>query len=88
MRSEQGIYERLCLEGFQSGLSWLTILRKRDGFRSAFAGFDPEAVAGFRERDVRRLLGDAGLVRHRGKIEAAVANAHATIAVREEVPLH
>ncbi len=88
VRSEQGIYERLCLEGFQSGLSWLTILRKRDGFRSAFAGFDPEAVAGFRERDVRRLLGDAGIVRHRGKIEAAVANAHATIALREEVPLH
>ncbi len=88
MRSEQGIYERLCLEGFQSGLSWLTILRKREGFRSAFAGFDPNLVAGFRERDVRRLLGDAGIVRHRGKIEAAIGNARATVALREDVPLH
>jgi DNA-3-methyladenine glycosylase I len=80
---ERGLYERLCLEGFQSGLSWLTILRKRDAFRSAFAGFDPERVARFGERDVRRLLGDAGIVRHRGKIEAAVANARATVALRK-----
>ncbi len=58
--TERGVYERLCLEGFQSGLSWLTILRKREGFRAAFAGFDPDAVARFGERDVRRLLGDAG----------------------------
>ena len=73
------IYEKICLEGFQSGLSWLTILRKRDGFRNAFAGFDPELVAKFGERDITRLLGDAGIVRHRGKIEATIANAHATL---------
>ena len=80
---ERGLFERLCLEGFQSGLSWLTILRKREAFRAAFAGFDPEAVARFGERDVERLLQDAGIVRHRGKIEAAVANARATLALRE-----
>jgi DNA-3-methyladenine glycosylase I len=77
------LYEKLCLEGFQSGLSWLTILRKREGFRAAFAGFRPEAVARFDGADVERLLGDAGIVRHRGKIEAAVANARATLAVQE-----
>jgi len=82
------VYERLCLEGFQSGLSWLTILRKRDAFRAGFAGFDPDSVARFDERDVRRLLADAGIVRHRGKIEAAIANARATIALRDDVPLH
>jgi DNA-3-methyladenine glycosylase I len=80
-----GIYERLVLEGFQSGLSWLTILRKRDNFRSAFANFEIEAVARFGERDVRRLLADAGIVRHRGKIEAAIANAKAAAAL--DVPL-
>jgi DNA-3-methyladenine glycosylase I len=80
---ERGVYERLCLEGFQSGLSWLTILRKREAFRAAFAGFAPERVAGFGERDVERLLGDASIVRHRGKIEAAIANARATVALRE-----
>ena len=80
---ERGLYERLCLEGFQSGLSWLTILRKRKAFRAAFAGFDPEAVAAFGADDVERLLGDAGIVRHRGKIEAAIANARATLALRE-----
>ncbi len=80
---ETGLYERFCLEGFQSGLSWLTILRKREGFRAAFAGFDPERVARFDDRDVTRLLADAGIVRHRGKIEAAVANARATLALRE-----
>ena len=80
---ERGLYERLCLEGFQSGLSWLTILRKREAFRRAFAGFDPERVARFGERDVERLLGDAGIVRHRGKIEAAVANARGVLALRE-----
>ena len=86
---ERGLYERLCLEGFQSGLSWLTILRKREAFRAAFAGFDPDAVAGFGERDVERLLGDAGIVRHRGKIEAAIANACGTVALREAgTPLH
>jgi DNA-3-methyladenine glycosylase I len=86
---ERGVYERLSLEGFQSGLSWLTILRKRDAFRRAFAGFDPDAVAAFDDRDVERLLADAGIVRHRGKIEAAIANARATVAVRESgTPLH
>ena len=85
---ERGVYERLCLEGFQSGLSWLTILRKREAFRAAFEGFVPERVAEFGERDVQRLLGDASIVRHRGKIEAAIANARATIALREHTPLH
>jgi len=84
---ERGLYERLCLEGFQSGLSWLTILRKREGFRAAFEGFEPERVAGFGERDVARLLEDASIVRHRGKIEAAIANARATVALREQTPL-
>jgi DNA-3-methyladenine glycosylase I len=88
VRDERGLYERLCLEGFQSGLSWLTILRKRENFRAAFAQFDPEAVAQFDELDVERLLGDAGIVRHRGKIEAAIANARATLALRETTPLH
>ena len=78
------LYEKLCLEGFQSGLSWLTILRKRDGFRRAFAGFEPEKVAAFGEDDVARLLGDAGIVRHRGKIEATIANARATMAVQAD----
>jgi DNA-3-methyladenine glycosylase I len=80
---ERGLLERLCLEGFQSGLSWLTILRKRENFRHAFAGFDPEQVARFGERDVKRLLQDASIVRHRGKIEAAIANARGTLALRE-----
>jgi DNA-3-methyladenine glycosylase I len=88
VRDERGLYERLCLEGFQSGLSWLTILRKREAFRAAFAQFDPEAVARFGERDVQRLLGDAGIVRHRGKIEAAIANARATLELRDSTPLH
>jgi DNA-3-methyladenine glycosylase I len=74
---DQGLYERLTLEAFQSGLSWLTIMRKRDNFRDAFAGFDIEAVAGFGARDVRRLMGDAGIVRNRAKIDAAIANARA-----------
>jgi DNA-3-methyladenine glycosylase I len=89
VRDERGIYERLCLEGFQSGLSWLTILRKRPAFREAFGGFDPDRVAGFGKPDVARLLGDAGIVRHRGKIEAAIANARATVSLREAgEPLH
>ncbi len=74
---EVAIFEKLCLEGFQSGLSWLTILRKRDAFRRAFAGFDIPTVARFGRRDVDRLLADAGIVRHRGKIEAAIGNARA-----------
>ena len=73
------LYEKLCLEGFQSGLSWLTILRKREAFRTAFAGFDPSVVAGFGEDDVARLLDDAAIVRHRGKIEAAIANARVVL---------
>ncbi len=73
--SDVRLFEKLCLEGFQSGLSWLTILRKRDNFRRAFAGFDVATVAGFDEADVQRLLGDAGIVRHRGKITSAVNNA-------------
>jgi DNA-3-methyladenine glycosylase I len=81
---ERGLLERLCLEGFQSGLSWLTILRKRENFRAAFECFQPERVARFGERDVKRLLGDAGIVRHRGKIEAAIANARGTLALREQ----
>jgi DNA-3-methyladenine glycosylase I len=84
---ERGLYERFCLEGFQSGLSWLTILRKRDAFRAAFDGFDPDKVAEFGDEDVTRLLGDAGIVRHRGKIEAAIANARATVALRDARPL-
>jgi DNA-3-methyladenine glycosylase I len=78
------LYEKLCLEGFQSGLSWLTILRKREGFRKAFRGFDPAKVARFGARDIERLLGDASIVRHRGKIEAAIANAKATLVVQQE----
>ncbi|MEA2254495.1 MAG: DNA-3-methyladenine glycosylase [Solirubrobacteraceae bacterium] len=79
---ERGLFERLCLEAFQSGLSWLTILRKREAFRTAFAGFHPEAVARFGPADTERLLGDAGIVRNRAKIEATVANARATVALR------
>jgi DNA-3-methyladenine glycosylase I len=81
VRDDRGIYERLVLEGFQSGLSWLTILRKRQNFRKAFANFEIERVARFGERDVTRLLNDAGIVRHRGKIEAAIANAKAAAAL-------
>ena len=75
VKDDRRLFEKLCLEGFQAGLSWLTILRKRDNFRAAFAGFDPTVVAGFGARDVRRLLADAGIVRHRGKIEATINNA-------------
>ena len=78
------LYEKLCLEGFQSGLSWLTILRKRENFRAAFKGFDVARVARFTEKDVQRLLQDAGIVRHRGKIEATIANARATLVAQEE----
>lgn len=77
------LYEKLCLEGFQSGLSWLTILRKREGFREAFHGFDPHAVARFGPREVQRLLADPSIVRHRGKIEATIANARGTLAAQE-----
>ena len=81
VRDDRGVYERLVLEGFQSGLSWLTILRKRENFRKAFANLEIERVARFGERDVTRLLNDAGIVRHRGKIEAAIANAKAAAAL-------
>ena len=74
---DRGLFERLSLEGFQSGLAWITILRKREHFRAAFAGFDWNLVAAFDARDVDRLLDDAGIVRHRGKIEATIANARA-----------
>ena len=69
------LFEKLCLEGFQSGLAWITILRKRENFRAAFAGFDPAVVSCFDERDVERLLGDAGIVRHQGKIRSTINNA-------------
>jgi len=75
VRDDRGMYERLCLEAFQSGLSWLTILRKREGFRAAFAGFEPQRVAAFGEDDVARLMADTGIVRNRMKIDAAIANA-------------
>jgi DNA-3-methyladenine glycosylase I len=84
VRDDRGLYERMVLEGFQSGLSWLTILRKRENFRAAFAGFDIDAVARFGDRDVARLLADAGIVRHRGKIEAAIANAVAARAMHAD----
>ncbi len=83
VRDERGLYERFCLEGFQSGLAWITVLRKRPRFREVFADFDPDVVATFGEADVERLLGDAGIIRHRGKIEATIANARATLALRE-----
>ena len=75
LRGDRAIFERLSLEGFQSGLSWLTILRKREAFRAAFDEFDIDAVAGYDESDIQRLLANAGIVRHRGKIEAVIANA-------------
>jgi DNA-3-methyladenine glycosylase I len=79
VRGDRAMFERLSLEAFQSGLSWITILRKREAFRAAFAGFELEEVAAFGEDDVRRLLGDAGIVRNRAKIEATIANARAAL---------
>jgi DNA-3-methyladenine glycosylase I len=76
---DQRLFEKLCLEGFQSGLSWLTILRKREAFRAAFAGFDFEVVASYGPTHVERLLGDAGIIRHRGKIEATINNAQRAV---------
>jgi DNA-3-methyladenine glycosylase I len=78
------LFEKLCLEGFQSGLSWLTILRKRENFRAAFAGFDPVAVAAFGDHDVERLLADAGIVRHQGKIRSTINNANRTLEIVAE----
>jgi DNA-3-methyladenine glycosylase I len=82
--SDQRLFEKLCLEGFQAGLSWLTILRKRENFRAAFAGFDPAAVAAFDGADVERLVGDAGIVRHRGKIESTINNARRALELIDE----
>lgn len=73
----RALWEKLILDGFQAGLSWITILRKRENFRAAFAGFEPAAIAGWGEPEVQRLLGDAGIIRHRGKIEATITNAQA-----------
>lgn len=84
IRDERGLFERISLEAFQSGLSWVTILRKRPAFRAAFADFDPDRVASFDEADIERLLGDAGIVRNRAKIEATIANAQATVALRAD----
>jgi DNA-3-methyladenine glycosylase I len=81
---DRRLFEKLCLEGFQAGLSWITILRKREHFRHAFAGFDPAAVARFTARDVARLLKDEGIVRHRGKIESTINNARRTLELQEE----
>ena len=83
VRDERGLFEKLSLEAFQSGLAWITILRRRETFRAAFADFDPERVAAFGPRDVERLLGDPGIIRNRAKIEATIANARATLALRE-----
>ncbi len=87
VRDERGLFERISLEAFQAGLSWATILRKRPAFREAFSGFDPDAVAGFDEADVERLLGDAGIVRNRAKILATITNAEATVDLRNEAGL-
>jgi DNA-3-methyladenine glycosylase I len=84
VRDEQGLYERISLEAFQAGLSWATILRKRPAFRAAFHDFHPESVAAFTQADVERLMNDPGIVRNRLKIQAAITNARATIALREE----
>jgi DNA-3-methyladenine glycosylase I len=81
----RALYEKLCLEGFQAGLSWITILRRRPAFREVFHGFDPERVASMTEDDVQHLLGDERIIRHRGKIEATISNARATLAL--DVPL-
>jgi len=82
---DQKLYEKLCLEGFQAGLSWLTILRKRENFREAFQSFDPEKVAKFTSRDITRLMKNEGIVRNRMKIEATIANAKATLRVQDEL---
>ncbi|RLP77065.1 DNA-3-methyladenine glycosylase I [Mycetocola tolaasinivorans] len=84
VRDEAGLFERISLEAFQSGLSWATILRKRPAFRNAFTGFQPDEVAAFDERDVERLLGDAGIIRNRRKIDATIRNARATIELRAD----
>ncbi|MBN9613131.1 MAG: DNA-3-methyladenine glycosylase I [Actinobacteria bacterium] len=82
VRDDAGVFERLSLEAFQSGLSWLTVLRKREAFRAAFAGFDPDRVAAFDEDDVERLMSDAGIIRNRQKIAATLSNARAVLELR------
>ncbi|GJE77967.1 DNA-3-methyladenine glycosylase I [Methylorubrum suomiense] len=82
----RALYEKLILDGFQAGLSWITILRRREGFRRAFAGFEPERVARFTEADVERLMGDAGIIRNRAKIRGAIAGAQAWLAIEEAGP--
>lgn len=84
VRDESGMFERMSLEGFQAGLSWLTILKKRERFREVFKNFDVEVVAEFGEPEIEALLDDAGIIRHRGKIEACIGNAKATLAMRED----
>jgi DNA-3-methyladenine glycosylase I len=84
VRDERGLFERLSLEAFQSGLSWATILRKRPAFRKAFDDFDPDTVAAYDEGDVERLMSDVGIVRNRRKIEATITNARATVALRDD----
>jgi len=81
---DRRLFEKICLEGFQSGLSWITILRKRENFRRAFAGFDPAAVSRFGARDVQRLLKDAGIIRHRGKIQSTINNARRALELIDE----
>jgi DNA-3-methyladenine glycosylase I len=85
VRSDRRLFEKICLEGFQAGLSWLTILKKRESFRRAFGEFDPEVVARFGDRDVARLLEDEGIVRHRGKIESTINNARRALELRDEL---
>lgn len=82
----RALWEKLILDGFQAGLAWITILRKREAFRAAFAGFRPDIVAGFGEADVARLLADAGIVRHRGKIEGTIKSAQAYLRIEERMP--
>ncbi|MGB1235564.1 MAG: DNA-3-methyladenine glycosylase I [Planktomarina sp.] len=82
----RALWEKLVLDGFQAGLSWITILKKRDAFRDAFEGFDPVVIAEWGEADVQRLLGNAGIVRHRGKIEATIGNAQAYLRLADEMP--
>jgi len=83
-RDDRALYEKLVLDGFQAGLSWITILRKRENFRAASKGFEPEKIARWSEKDVARLLLDPGIIRHRGKIEGAIANAQGYLAIHEE----
>ena len=85
VHDDNKLFEKICLEGFQAGLSWLTILRKRENFRTAFKGFDPQVVAKFTSRDVERLMNNEGIVRNRMKIEATIANAKATLKVQREL---